>query len=168
MAKRHKIPMNVPYGDLKPAQKEKILYGTPGEQYEIVPDTRFGGDGVKTYKTKYEGVLPTLSRRYRETDPGDTFIKKISQYVTEIPCPVCDGYRLKKEYLSIVVGGMHIGQVADLSVKEAIRFFDTLSSLGGQKQVIEPILKNIRERLEFLEGVGLSYISLSRRAQTLS
>ena len=107
MTKRHKIPMNVPYCQLKKDQKQKILYGTPGEHYEIVPDSKYG-DGVKTYQTKYEGVLPTLSRRYRETDPGDPFIKKISQFVTEIDCPVCDGYRLKREFLSIFVGNLHI------------------------------------------------------------
>jgi excinuclease ABC subunit A len=107
MAKRHKIPMNVPYGELKNDQKHKILYGTPGEHYEIVPDSKFG-DGSKTYRTKYEGVLPTLSRRFRETDPSDPFVKKISQFVTEIDCPVCDGYRLKREFLSIFVGGLHI------------------------------------------------------------
>lgn len=167
MGKRHGIPMNVVYCKLKEEHRQKILYGTPGEHYEIAPDSKYG-DGVKTYRTKYEGVLPTLSRRYRETDPGDPFIKKISQFVTEVPCPVCDGYRLKKEYLSIFVGGLNIGQVGELSVGDAIGFFRDLQVSPMQAKIVEPILKNVKERLEFLRGVGLDYMSLSRRAQTLS
>lgn len=167
MTKRHKIPMDVTYGNLKKDHKQKILYGTPGEHYEIVPDSKYG-DGVKSYRTKYEGVLPTLSRRYRETDPGDPFIKKISQYVTEVDCPTCDGYRLKRDFLSIFVGELHIGQVSSLSVGEAIVFFNALQVPSSQEKIVEPILKNIKERLEFLRGVGLEYMSLSRRAQTLS
>lgn len=167
MSKRFGVPMNVPYAALSSEHKEKVLYGTPGEHYEITPDWKYW-DGIKTYKTKYEWVIPTLTRRYRETDPGDVFMKKISQYVTEIPCPKCDGYRLKPEYLSIYIGGLHIGQLSDLSVSEAIEFFQKIVFPSQQSKIVEPILKNIRERLDFLCWVGLSYMTLSRKAQTLS
>jgi excinuclease ABC subunit A len=109
-----------------------------------------------------------LSRRYRETDPGDPFIKKISQFVTEISCPVCLGHRLKREFLSIFVGGKHIGELCELSVGEVIDFFQELPTTQMPEKIVEPILKNVRERLEFLRGVGLEYMSLSRKAQTLS
>ncbi len=167
MAKRHGIPMNVPYGELSEEHHRKILYGTPGEFYEVAPDVKYREPG-KIYKTKYEGVIPTLTRRFRETEPSDSFMKKISQYVTEVPCPVCDGYRLKKQYLHIFIGGLHIGQISDLSVSEALEFFAKVSFPSSQSKIITPIIKNIRERLEFLQGVGLNYMSLSRRAQTLS
>ena len=121
MCERQKIPMNVSYGDLKKAQREKILHGTPGEHYEVIPDVKYREEG-KIYRTKYEGVITTLTRRYRETDPSDPFMKRISQYVTEVTCPACDGYRLKQEYLHVIIGGLHIGQLSDLCVRDALVF----------------------------------------------
>ena len=167
VAKRHNIPLNVMYKDLTPKAKKIVLEGTPGETYEVSPESKYS-DPSRSYKSKYEGVIPTLTRRYRETDAGDPFMKRISQYVTEVTCPVCNGYRLKPEYLSVTIGGKHIGELSDLCVTEARVFFDELTFSGSQKKVAAAILKNICERLEFLEGVGLSYMSLSRRANTLS
>jgi excinuclease ABC subunit A len=167
VVKRHRIPLNIPYGDLSAAHKKIILEGTPGEYYEVSPDGKYS-DPSQVYKSKYEGVIPTLTRRYRETEVGDPFMKRISQYVTEVTCPTCSGYRLKKQYLSIFIDGLHIGQLSDLCVTDARAFFSTLKFGTTDSKIAAPILKNINERLEFLDGVGLSYMSLSRRANTLS
>lgn len=166
MCERHKIPMDILFIDLKKAHKEKILFGTPGEYYEVAPEGRYS-DG-KTYRSKYEGVIPTLTRRYRETDPGDPFMKRISQYVTEVDCPVCDGYRLKKEYLNVKIGGIHIGELSGKCVRDTLVFAKQLEFSKSEQKIVAPIMKNILERLEFLSGVGLDYMSLSRRANTLS
>ncbi len=122
----------------------------------------------KTFKTKYEGVIPNLTRRYRESDAEDPYMKRISQYVTEIACPECDGYRLKREYLSVQVGGRHIGEVAELSVKGSLEFFKAVTFTASEEKIVRDIKKNVVERLEFLSGVGLDYVTLSRRANTLS
>jgi excinuclease ABC subunit A len=167
VVKRHHIPLNIPYGDLSAVHKQIILEGTPGEYYEVSPDSKYS-DPNQVYKSKYEGVIPTLTRRYRETEVGDPFMKRISQYVTEVTCPTCSGYRLKKQYLSIFIDGLHIGQLSDLCVTDARAFFSTLKFGTTDSKIAAPILKNINERLEFLDGVGLSYMSLSRRANTLS
>ncbi len=167
VAKRHGLPMDVMYKDLSPKHRKIVLEGTPGETYEVSPESKYS-DPSRTYRSKYEGVIPTLTRRYRETDAADPFMKRISQYVTEMPCPSCSGYRLKPEYLSITIGDKHIGELSDLSVQEARVFFNALEFSESQKKVAAAILKNISERLEFLEGVGLAYMSLSRRANTLS
>lgn len=95
-------------------------------------------------------------------------MKKIGQYITEEVCPECSGYRLKKEYLQVFIGPYNIGETAHLSVHDSRAFFDNFSFPKSQEKIVAPILKNIRERLEFLEGVGLGYITLARRANTLS
>ncbi len=169
MCERFKIDMDVPFSKLSKESKEKVLYGTPGETYELLHEFEKDPSGTKkTFKTKYEGVIPNLTRRYRESEAEDPYMKRISQYVTEIACPECDGYRLKREYLSVKIENLHIGELSDLSVRKSLEFFKNLSfSVSGEK-IVKDIRKNIVERLEFLSGVGLDYVTLSRRANTLS
>lgn len=163
---KHGIDMNMVYGDLSKKDKEKILYGVPWT-FELSYVSKF--EEWKTHKAKYEWLIPNLERRYRESDMGnDAFFKRISQFATEQICRSCVGHRLKKEYLSVLVWGKNIGELTSLSVEDSRKFFDTLSFSSEEKQIVEGILKNITERLEFLSGVWLDYVTLSRRANTLS
>ncbi len=166
MAIKQSIPLNVPYNALSEKEKEKILYGVSGT-FELNYITRF--DEGKTHKAKYEGLIPNLERRYKESDMGnDAFMKRIAQFATERICRNCSGHRLKKEYLSVLVWGKNIGELTELSVEDSRIFFDTLSFTSEEKQIVVAIMKNITERLEFLSGVWLEYVTLSRRANTLS
>lgn len=168
MCERFEIDINVPFSKLSKLAREKVLFGTPGEVYELLHEFEKDANGKKTFRTKYEGVIPNLTRRYRESDVEDPYMKRISQYVTEIACPDCDGYRLKREYLSVKVGGLNIGEVADLSVKKSLEFFGSVQFTVSEEKIVRDIKKNVVERLEFLSGVGLDYVTLSRRANTLS
>lgn len=98
-------------------------------------------------------MVTNLTRRYHETDAGDAFMKRISQYVTEIECEVCHGHRLRQSSLHVFVGGMNIGELANLSVLSALEFFKTLEFSISEKIITKSILKNITDRLEFLSGV---------------
>lgn len=168
MCERFGIDMRVPFSKLPKDDREKVLYGTPGEVYELLHEFEKDASGKKTFRTKYEGVIPNLTRRYRESDAEDPYMKRISQYVTEIACPECDGYRLKREYLSVKIGGLHIGEIADLSVRKSLDFFRAHTFTASEEKIVRDIKKNVVERLEFLSGVGLDYVTLSRRANTLS
>lgn len=169
MCERFNINMHVPFSKLSKIAKEKVLSGTPGETYEIFHEFEKESSGVKkSFRTKYEGVIPNLTRRYRESETEDPYMKRISQYVTEVACPECDGYRLKREYLSVRIGGLNIGEVSDLSVRQSLEFFHGLSLSVSEEKIVRDIKKNVIERLEFLSGVGLNYVTLSRKASTLS
>ena len=100
VAKRHKIPQNIPYKALTRAQRDIILHGTE-DVFEVPYTSKYGTE--KTHHAHYEGLIPNLLRRYREADADDPYARRISQFVTEIPCPECGGFRLKKAYLSILV-----------------------------------------------------------------
>ncbi|MCK9272823.1 excinuclease ABC subunit UvrA [Candidatus Gracilibacteria bacterium] len=166
LCKKHKINCNKPYHSLTKEEKNLILNGS-SETLEVSFAFDYGDD--KTFKTKYEGVIPNLIRKYRESDNiSETSLKKINQYITEMECDECDGYRLKKEYLNIFVGGKNIGELTNLSVAKSIDYFKKLKLNETEKIISKNIFKNICERLEFLGGVGLDYITISRRANTLS
>ncbi len=166
VCERHGIDADAPFGELSREHREKILHGTPGETYEISHD--FETDEKKAFRSKYEGVIPNLLRRYRESAADDPYMRRISPFVTEVACPACDGHRLKRESLAVRVGGLHIGQISDFSVRDAIAFFDALRLSDEAERIVRDIRKNVRDRLEFLSGVGLDYVTLSRRANTLS
>lgn len=121
---------------------------------------------VNTYTSRFEGVINTLNRRFLESTNFDD--NKILDYVTEIDCPMCDGKRLKAESLTVFIDGKDIGNLTDYTVRDAVKFFTNLNLVGERDKIAKNILKNINERLEFLMGVGLDYITLSRRANTLS
>lgn len=160
------IDVNKPFGKLPEKDKKKILYGVPGtfEMSYVGKDN----DG-KIHRARYEGLIPNLERRYQEADHGnDAYIKRIGSFATEQICRTCDGYRLKQAYLNVKIHGKHIGEVTSWSVEESLAFFQNLHLTESEKHIAKPILKNIIERLEFLLGVGLGYITLARRANTLS
>ena len=128
--------------------------------------SKYGSE--KSHHAKYEGLVPNLIRRYREADSEDPYARRISQFVTEISCPECNGYRLKKAYLSVLIKDKNIGELASLSVKELSQFFQDLHLTPNEEKIAKDIRKNISERLEFLKEVGLEYVTLERRANTLS
>ena len=165
MAKKYKIDLHTPFKNLSADKRQHILHGTK-ETFEI--DYVFDNGNTKKFKTRFEGVVPFLQRKYKESDVNDSVTKRISQYITEIECPLCGGYRLKEASLNVFIAGINIGQLADYSVKEAIAFFKGLDLTHKQATVAKNILTNIRERLQFLSDVGLEYITISRRANTLS
>ncbi|RLD16616.1 MAG: excinuclease ABC subunit UvrA [Caldiserica bacterium] len=148
------IPMDVPFKKLPKKFKNIIFYGSPDPIYE---------DG-----THFEGVIRQLERRYYETESD--FVKEeiMNRYMRKKVCSKCKGKRLKEESLSVKINGKDISQVSDLSIKEAKSFFKNLELSPQDKKIAEPLLKEILSRLEFLENVGLSYITLSRSASTLA
>lgn len=165
-AKKHKINMNVPYNTLGKKAREIVLHGCP-EIFEV-PHTFEGATESKIYKTQYEGVVTNLTRRYHETEANDAFMKRISQYITEVECQVCQGHRLKQSSLHVFVGGKNIGEISGLSVLHSLEFFRELKLSASEKIITKGIMKNVTERLEFLSGVGLNYMTISRRAGTIS
>ncbi len=163
---KHSIDMDTPFGELVSKEKEKIL-NSKGEKLDIQYITR--DKSQEYHHAKYEGVIPNLERRYTDIEnKNDAYMKRIENFATEIPCPECSGYRLKKEFLSLKISGKHIGEVSAFSVSEAQDFFHTVVLSDTERKIAEWALKNIAERLEFLIGVWLEYMTLDRRASTLS
>lgn len=121
---------------------------------------------ANTYNSKFEGVINTLNRRFFESQSFDD--NKIVDYVTEIDCPLCEGKRLKKESLTVFIKNKDIGDLTMMNVTHSLDFLKSLGLTGSRDKVSKNIIKNIVERLEFLEGVGLEYITLARKANTLS
>jgi excinuclease ABC subunit A len=166
VARHEKIDIHIPFGEVDEDARKKILYGVPGS-FEIPYVSKH--DEGRSHRSRYEWLIPNLERRYSESDMGkDAFFKRIQTFATEQICRSCLWHRLKKEYLSVLVWGKNIGEVTDLSVEDSRIFFDSLSFTREEKEITWAIMKNITERLEFLSGVGLDYVTLSRRANTLS
>ncbi len=166
LAKRYHFSFRSPrrFGELPEAARDAILYGTHGEKLELVYERR---NGTGRLQQPFEGVINNLQRRYTETQSA-AVRDELEQCMSEIPCPECHGRRLKKEALVVTVGGLGIIDFTERSIEEEIAFLDTLQ-LHGQKQMIaEQIVREIHARLDFLRSVGLSYLTLSRAAGTLS
>ncbi|MBI4231778.1 excinuclease ABC subunit UvrA, partial [Candidatus Peregrinibacteria bacterium] len=169
VAKHHRFSMNVPIKKLPKEALDLVLFGDKEKKYSIKlnsddnPDAAFKGE----YETTFEGVIPNLERRYLETD-SDYVRKKIEGYMRILKCPSCRGQRLKPEILAVKVNDHSIIDITKLSVKGTLTFFEGLK-LGPMKQEIaDQILKEVKNRLQFLENVGLSYLTLDRTANTLS
>ncbi len=164
IADKFGFDINLPWKDIpKPAQ-DAVLYGTKGEKIKLVRNTDFGGG---TYYSEFEGVINNLERRYKNT-ASDYSRNEIESYMTESPCGVCGGRRLKPEYLAVTVGDKNIMDFCDLSIDDELAFINGLEFGQRDGMIAKPILKEIRERLTFLQSVGLEYLNLSRSAGTLS
>ncbi len=142
----------------------KILYGTGNDEIDFEYTSSLG---TRKFKAPFEGVIPTLERRHNETK-SQGMRDFYEMYMSELPCDECNGARLKKEILSIKVGGININEMTDLSVKSLQEFLRKLELTDSQKMIAEMILKEIDARLQFLVDVGLEYLTLSRSAGTLS
>ncbi|MGN0661438.1 MAG: excinuclease ABC subunit UvrA, partial [Oscillospiraceae bacterium] len=164
VAKRYGFSLKVPVKDLPKDALDRLLYGTDGEKITV---TRSGEYGRGTYQTEFEGVINNLERRYNETQ-SDWAKADINRYMTESLCPDCHGERLRKEVLSVTVGGLNIAELSRLSVTEELEFFDKLKLSEREAIIGGRIIKEIKERLGFLNSVGLGYLDLARSAGTLS
>jgi excinuclease ABC subunit A len=166
LAKHYKQPMSRPWKDLPEHFREVLLYGSDEEEITFTYD-----DGVRRYSTSkpFEGVIINIERRWRETE-SNWVREELERYQSDQPCEACGGYRLKPQALAVKIAGLHIGQVTDMSIKEAGAWFDALSDKLTEKQneIAARILKEIRERLTFLNDVGLEYLTLARASGTLS
>jgi excinuclease ABC subunit A len=166
LGKHYKFTLDAKWKDLPKKTQEAILYGSGDDEIRFSYD-----DGVRAYETKraFEGVITNLERRYKETD-SDWAREEIARYFTDVPCAACHGFRLKPEALCVKVGGRHIGEISELSVKAAAAWFTELPDKLNAKQneIAGRILKEIRARLKFLVDVGLDYLTLARSSGTLS
>ena len=166
LAKHFKVPMSTPWEKLPKKVQDAILFGTGEEEVDFVYE-----DGVRRYTNSkpFEGVIGNIERRFRETD-SDWVREELSRYQAAHPCDACGGYRLKPQALAVKIDGLHIGQVTDMSIRAANAWFAELPKklTKTQTEIATRILKEIRERLQFLVDVGLDYLTLSRAAGTLS
>jgi len=166
LAKHFKAPMTKPWRDLPEKFRDAILYGTGGEQVRMVYD-----DGVRRFETTkpFEGVIPNLERRWRETD-SSWAREDLSRFQSSAPCETCEGRRLKPEALAVKIAGLDISEASGKSIRAAREWFDELEDglTEQQRAIAVRILKEIRERLRFLVDVGLDYLSLGRASGTLS
>jgi len=163
LAKHFNFSLDTPVKDLPKEIIDILMYGTQ-EKFEMVRKNEYGS-GV--YKTTFEGIANNLSRRFRETT-SDWVRNDIQRSMTEVPCDKCGGRRLKPLALAVTIGGLNISEICELSVVEAIDFIKNLSLSEREKMIAERILKEILDRLSFLNNVGLSYLTLSRAAASLS
>ena len=164
LSKRYHFKLNEPIGNLSKEAMDAILYGTKGEPLQLRYERN---EGYGVIRREFEGIIPNLERRYRETQsPG--MRADIEDCMSETPCPDCQGRRLKKTALSVTVGGLSIADFADLSVNAALDFIASLRLGERELMIAERILKEIKARLGFLNNVGLGYLTLSRAAATLS
>ena len=165
LAEHYNVSLDIPFKDLPEDFVQELLYGENNINVEFIFDSKFGGR--RHYKAPFEGVIVNLERRYRETN-SEYSREKIEEYMAETPCPKCKGSRLRKEVLSVLIGGKNIIEVTDLSVKELLNFMGSLELSEKNKFIAHEILKEINERSSFLRDVGLEYLTLSRKAGTLS
>lgn len=159
------IDMDVPVKDLPKGQLDKILYGSKGEEIYFRYKNDFGQ--VREGYVEFEGVVANVERRFKETS-SDYIREQMEKYMAQQPCPTCKGHRLKRESMAVLINGRHIGETTVLAVHEALDFFDQLDLTEKEAQIARLILREIKERLGFLNNVGLDYLTLSRAAGTLS
>ena len=164
LSKKYNFSLDTPISDLPKEALNAVLYGTGGETLDLVKETAFG----KTmYKNKFEGIIPNLERRFRETKSA--WIKQeIESFMNEIPCDHCHGDRLSPISLAVTVGGLNIAELCKMSVTKSLEFFESLKLPEKSSVIAAPILKEIKNRLTFLKNVGLEYLTLARSSGTLS
>jgi len=164
LAKRYRFKLSAPIKELPEAIMDIILYGTNGEKLQLYYDQP-RGKGILTQP--FEGIVKNIERRYKETQ-SMSMRWELESYMAEHPCPECDGKRLKKEVLAVTVGGINIAALTAKSISKTMEFIDGLELSEKDEMIAHRILKEIRERLGFLQSVGLEYLTLSRQAGSLS
>ncbi|MEJ5079930.1 MULTISPECIES: excinuclease ABC subunit UvrA [unclassified Ochrobactrum] len=166
LGKSYGFKLSAKWTDLPEEAQQAILYGTKGKEIAFNYD-----DGLRAYQTTkaFEGVIPNLERRWKETDSAWSR-EEIERFMSSTPCPACRGYRLKPEALAVKVGMKHIGEITSMSIRNADQWFRDVDGTFNDKQreIAARILKEIRERLDFLNDVGLDYLTLARNSGTLS
>jgi excinuclease ABC subunit A len=165
IADRYEIDLDAPWQELDEEQQNLFLYGTNGDRVYISYRNRMGRK--RSYMLAFEGIVPSLQRRYRETD-SSTQRERIEEYMSFRPCPTCKGARLKPEVLAVTVGERNIHEFTQMSVTRALQFLDELQLTETEELIGARIVKEIRERLTFLDNVGVGYLQLDRASATLS
>jgi excinuclease ABC subunit A len=165
IAEKYGIDLDAPWDSLDEAARDLFLYGTNGERVEVSYRNRYGRR--RSYATRFEGIVPNLERRYRETD-SEFSREKIEEFMSVRPCPQCKGARLKPESRAVLVGGVAIHELTALSVRRALGWLAEVQLSDTERHIARLILREIQERLQFLENVGIGYLSLDRAAATLS
>jgi len=164
LARHYKFDLNTPWKKLPKPVKEVILYGSEDERIEFRINYE---DGVWRDYRPFEGIIPNLERRFRETE-SEGMREELHRYMTIVPCPECSGARLKPEALHIKVSGKNIAQISAMTIKSAKEFFESLILSPKEMEIARRILKEIRERLQFLLNVGLGYLTIDRASATLA
>src|ERR1700727_862903 len=166
LGKFYKFTLDTKWKDLPKKTQEAILHGSGDDEIKFSYE-----DVVRSYDTKkpFEGVITNIERRYRETD-SEWAREELAKYFSDVPCAACHGFRLKPEALCVKIGGKHIGEISELSVRRAGEWFETVPKAlnAQQNEIAARVLKEIRERLSFLLDVGLNYLTLARASGTLS
>jgi len=164
MARHFGFDMDTPFEQLDRSIQEKILYGTDDERFEVDYSSDYGKG---TFLNRFEGIIPNIERRYMQTE-SDSMKAEYEKYMAALDCPECRGTRYKPEPLAVKIGGKNIAEVSDMPINEARNFFGSLTLTEKQQIIADRVLKELNARLNFLINVGLSYLTLSRAAGTLS
>jgi excinuclease ABC subunit A len=165
IADRYEIPTDIPWQELTEEEQDYFLYGTDGEKVYVQYRNRMGRR--RSYMIDFEGIVSSLERRYRETD-SSTQRERIEEYMSFRPCPVCKGARLKPEVLAVTVSDKNIHEFTRFSITRALQFLNDLALTETEELIGHRIVKEIRERLTFLNDVGVGYLNLDRASATLS
>ena len=165
IAERYEIDMDAPWDELSEEQQSLFLFGTKGDKIYVQYRNRMGRR--RSYMLAFEGIVTSLQRRYRETDSAQQR-ERIEEYMSFRPCPACEGARLKPEVLAVTVGDKAINEFSSMSVTRALEFLEALELTETEQLIGHRIVKEIRERLTFLDNVGVGYLQLDRAAATLS
>ena len=163
LSEKYNFSLDTPYKDLPENIKDILLYGTKGEKVDVVYKN---ASGIGKYSFKFDGIINNLQRRYNET--SETMRAEYDEYMTKIKCPSCNGQRLRKEALSVLIDDKNISEVTSMTILKLIEFFGNLKLSKTDIMIADRILKEIRARLTFLADVGLGYLTLARSASTLS
>lgn len=166
LARDHNVELSTPYEELPKKFKQELLYGTKGRALQYYYESK--ANGSQSYRNHpFEGIINNLERRYQETN-SDYIKEKMESYMTQTPCNACSGKRLKPEVLAVTVGEKNISELSELSVRDLLRFVETVLLSEKDALIAQQVVKEIRARLNFLLDVGLDYLSLSRSSATLS
>jgi excinuclease ABC subunit A len=165
ISERYEVDLETAWQDLADEQRDFFLYGTNGDKVTVRYRNRFGR--TRTYTTGWEGIVPNLERRYKETD-SDWSREKIEEYMSVVPCPECHGARLRPESRAVLVGGTAIHEYTAMPARRALQWVRDLELSEQERRIARLVLREIEERLAFLENVGVGYLSMERGAATLS
>jgi excinuclease ABC subunit A len=164
VSSRYKFSLDDPLNKISDENIQRILYGTGGEEYVVEYE---GGSFTGSYKTTYEGIIPNIERRYKETS-SDFIRSELERFMEPRVCTLCSGQRLRREVLAVKISGYSIIDICDVPSVDILQIFEDLIFEGSRKKIAEPILKEVKRRLSYLNSVGLPYLTLSRTSSTLS
>ncbi len=165
VASSARVDLDTPWQDLSNEERELFLYGTGSDRHKVSYTNRFGRR--RSYRVRFEGIVNNLERRYEETD-SDAVRERVEGYMAERPCPDCKGARLRPESLAVKVGGISISEYTELSARGALEWINDLEMTETEQAIARLLIREINERLAFLENVGVGYLNLARSARTLS